>query len=401
MAQITPYKISVPEERLEKLKQKLQLVDFPGELDDTGWTYGAPLKDVKDLTQYWLEKFDWRAAEATLNELPHFQTSITVESFDPLDVHFVHQKSDLKDAIPLLFVHGWPGSFIEVTKLLPLLKDRFHVVAPSLPNFGFSGRVAKKGFGLGQHAEVCHKLMLSLGYDQYVTQGGDFGSLITRIMSSLYPQHIKAHHINLIIASEPIWTGQNPKQNPKPECRSARIAGLQQAGKFFKEGSGYSAIQGTKPATLAFLLMDSPVGLLAWIYEKFVTWTDEYPWTPDEVLTWVSIYYFSTAGPGANIYTYYEVSHDPIYNLAFTQKYVDVPLGIADFPKEVANSPESWWDGMGPVVSKKRFEKGGHFAAWERPGDLVGCLEEMFGKGGPCENVVKGSGALELRVSCS
>ncbi|KAF8846591.1 alpha/beta-hydrolase [Acephala macrosclerotiorum] len=390
MSQITPYRIEVPEERLVKLKQKLQLVDFPEELEDAEWTYGSPLRDVKELTQYWLEKFDWRGAEEKLNEQPHFCTEITVEGFNPLDIHFIHQKSKVEGAIPLLFVHGWPGSFIEVTKMLPLLKggdgkQAFHVVAPSLPNYGFSSRVTKKGFGLAQHAEVCHKLMLQLGYGEYMTQGGDFGALITRVMASKYPQHCKACHLNFIMASEPVWTAENPK----PEYTEEEIAGLQRAAEFWKEGSGYYAIQSTKPATLAFSLQDSPVGLLAWIYEKLHTWTDSYPWTPDEVLTWVSIYYFSTAGLGANIYAYYEVSHDPIYNLPSSQKYIDVPLGLASFPKEVANSPESWWEGLGPVVSKKRFDKGGHFAAWERPEDLVGHLGEMFGRGGPCEGVVK------------
>lgn len=132
---------------------------------------------MKSLTKYWLEKFDWRVAEANLNQLPQFKTSIEVENFNTLEIHFIYQKSSIPNAIPLLFVHGWPGSFIEVTKLLPLLKNQFHVVAPSLPNFGFSGRVTKKGFGLGQHAEVCHKLMLSLGFDQY----GKFCSSMSEI----------------------------------------------------------------------------------------------------------------------------------------------------------------------------------------------------------------------------
>ncbi|KUJ09565.1 alpha/beta-hydrolase [Mollisia scopiformis] len=386
MSQITPYKINVDEKCLAKLKQKLELVDFPEELEGAGWTYGASLSEIKSLTKYWLETFSWRTTEAKLNELSHFITPITVQGFKPVDIHFVHQKSEDPNAIPLLFVHGWPGSFIEVTKMLPLLKKgegegkrAFHVVAPSMANYGFSGRVTEKGWGIGQHAEALHKLMLNLGYDRYVTQGGDWGAFVTRTIGLKYPDHCKANHINMISAAEPVWTAENPK----PEYSEDEKEGMATQQAFRAEGSGYLAIQGSKPATLAFSLQDSPVGLLAWIYEKLHTWTDSYPWTPEQILTWISIYYFSTAGPYAGIYTYYEAMHDPVLNFSAFQQYIDLPLGVAAFPKEMINSPESWWGTMGPIVHRKRFEKGGHFAAWERPEDLVGCLWEMFGEEGP------------------
>ncbi|PVH81359.1 alpha/beta-hydrolase [Cadophora sp. DSE1049] len=391
MAPIRPFEINVSDASLAKLKQKLELTRFPeGEIEEAGWDYGAPLKEVKALTKYWIEDFDWRAAEKKLNAIPQFKAEIKVEGFDPLDIHFVHQKSDVEGAIPLLFLHGWPGSFLEVTKMLPLLKGEdekqaFHVVAPSLPNYGFSGRVTKKGFGLGQYAEVANNLMLTLGYDQYVTQGGDWGAIIIRVIGARFPQHNKASHLNLAIASEPKWDADNPK----PEYTERELT-IMKNGKIWREtGNGYFAIQSTKPATLAFSLADSPTGLLAWIYEKLVGWTDDYPWTPDEILTWISIYYHSTAGPGASIYTYYEATHDAKFNFLTIQEYIDIPLGIAGFPKEVATAPKSWRKALGPVVEDVEFERGGHFAAWERPGDVVECLVRMFGRGGGAEGVVK------------
>ncbi|KAL9576155.1 MAG: hypothetical protein Q9212_007339, partial [Teloschistes hypoglaucus] len=173
MADIKPYQIAVPEESLQELKAKLALTSFPDELDDAEWDYGAPLADIKRLVKYWQEEYDWRHHEAEMNKLPQYITPISVKGFDHLDIHFLHQPSPKKTAVPLLFVHGWPGSFLEVTKILPLLANpkegepAFHVVAPSIPNFGFSQGVKKKGFGIPQYAETCHNLMQKLGYTQY------------------------------------------------------------------------------------------------------------------------------------------------------------------------------------------------------------------------------------------
>ena len=191
MASIQPYTISVPESKLQNLAKKLEATNFPDELDQADWDYGAPLADVKRLTAYWKDKYDWRKQEAKINQLPNFKTAIQVDGFESLDIHFVYQKSDVEGAIPLLFCHGCkippyyplqsidpapgPGSFLEVTKILHLLtaggKDTpaFHIIAPSLPNYGFSSGTKKKGFGLPQYAETCHKLMLKLGYDKYGT----------------------------------------------------------------------------------------------------------------------------------------------------------------------------------------------------------------------------------------
>ena len=389
----SPFTISIPEATLSRLKQKLALTDLPERSVESSWKYGAPLSDIKRMKEHWETKFDWRAQEARLNQLPQFRSKITVEGFEPIDLHFVHQTSDVAGAIPLLFCHGWPGSFLEATKLLPLLKGggngkpAFHIVAPSLPNYGFSSGTYAPSFALGQYAECLHKLMLSLGYDQYVTQGGDWGFLITRTLAHKYPRHVKACHVNWIFAAAPTWTAEVPE----PEYSEREKAALGRAQEWWAgDGRGYLAIQSTKPATVGYGLRDSPVGLLAWIYEKLVTWSDAYPWTDDEVLTWVCVYYFSTAGPDAASYIYYEATHDAAVNVPVVQSYIDVPLGLADFPVEISNAPKAWWKTLGPVVYSKSYDKGGHFAAYERPEDIADALGEMFGKGGGAYGVVEG-----------
>ncbi|EIW80956.1 alpha beta-hydrolase [Coniophora puteana RWD-64-598 SS2] len=291
----TPFTISVPDEELARLRAKLELTTLPNEVEGAGWDYGAPLSDIRRLVGKWKNGYDWRKHEAALNaELPQFTRDIAIDGFGSLNIHYVHKKSDCPDAIPLLFVHGWPGSFIEVRKILPLLTETspehpsFHVVAFSLPGYGFSEPVLKPGFHGPQYAELGNKLMLSLGYNEYVAQGGDWGYLITRKIAEIYGgKHAKAWHTNFPIASPP-----SPVWNPLSflglittmylSGPSQEKANLERAKWFRENGSGYSAEQGTCPQTLGYSLADSPVGLLSWIYEKLHVWTDNYPWTDDE-----------------------------------------------------------------------------------------------------------------------
>jgi len=203
MSSECPFKISVPDHALALLHRKLSDARFPDEVDDAGWDYGVPLSDVKRLVNKWKEGYDWRDHERELNKLPMFTRDIEVEGFGTLNIHYVHQRSEVLNAIPLLFVHGWPGSFIEVTKMLGLLTEAgpghpsFHVVAPSLPGYAWSEGVSKRGFRSRNYAELLNKLMISLGYTEYVTQGGDWGHFLTRVTASLYgPQHVKASHGN-------------------------------------------------------------------------------------------------------------------------------------------------------------------------------------------------------------
>jgi len=203
MSTETPFQISVSDHAITFLRRRLADARFPDELDNAGWNYGVPLSDVKRLVSKWKDDYDWRAHEREFNKLPMFTRDIEVEGFGALNIHYIHQRSTVKNAIPLLFVHGWPGSFIEVTKMLPLLTasepghPSFHVVAPSLPGFAWSEGVSKPGFRVTKYAELLNKLMLSLGYSEYVTQAGDWGHFLTRVCSSQYGhQHVKATHTN-------------------------------------------------------------------------------------------------------------------------------------------------------------------------------------------------------------
>ncbi|KLO06966.1 alpha/beta-hydrolase [Schizopora paradoxa] len=403
MSKIQPYTLSVPDEDIARLKAKLEITRLPNELEGAEWLYGSPLTDIKRLVERWKDGYDWRKHETELNDaLPQFTVDIEVDGFETLNIHFVHQKSTLETAIPLLFVHGWPGSFLEVKKILPLLTavssdhPSFHVVALSLPNFGFSEGTKKKGFAIDQYAEVAHKLMLTLGYNQYVTQGGDWGHVITKAMATSYgTKHVKAWHTNMPVVGPP-----KPLSSPllflqhlvKPYS-AAEKTGLERAIWFRQKGRGYFAEQATQPQTLGYSLADSPAGLLAWIYEKLVTWTDSYPWTDDDVLTWVSIYWFSRAGPAASVRIYYEASQS--FNRLDT--YVpNVPMGISVFPKDLGVVPRSWMYAIGKVVFMSEHENGGHFAAYEKPDELVRDLHKFLGKGGPAHGVVDGNNGYSL-----
>ncbi|KAI1803099.1 epoxide hydrolase 1 [Daldinia bambusicola] len=388
---IEPFRIAVPDQAIETLKAKLALATFPRETTfSNDNNYGAQLDDIKRLATAWRDTFNWREAEAKLNDaLPQFTTRIAVDGHeDDLKVHFVHARSERKDAIPLLFCHGWPGSFIEVIKILPLLtagagddEPAFHVVAPSLPNYGFSQGTSKPGFGISQHAEVCHKLMLRLGYEQYATQGGDWGYMITRAMGALYPTHVVGSHLNFLVASPPTFFSSPLLflQHALDLYTPSERAGLERTRWFRARGSGYAQLQGTKPHTAGFALADSPVGMLAWIREKLVDWTDAYPWSDDEVLTWVSVYAFSDAGADASVRLYYEAMNRPSDGALCQAWNGKVPVGLSLFPKDLSVVPSSWAK-LGPMVFEKRHEDGGHFAAFERPQELVADLRTMFGK---------------------
>ncbi|KAF5392043.1 hypothetical protein D9757_003185 [Collybiopsis confluens] len=391
-----PFKIAIPDAKFAALQQKLALAEFPDELDGAKWDYGVPLTDVKRLVARWREGFNWRAEEAKINEeLPQFTRDIDVDGFGVLNVHYVHKKSEVTNAIPLLFVHGWPGSFLEVRKILPLLLQSspdfpsFHVVAVGLPGYGFSEAPRKPGFAAAQYAEVGHKLMLALGYSEYVTQGGDWGSLITCTIAEKYGgKHSKAWHTNYPIGAAPPRFFLNPIlyiQHMVTPYTAAEKAGLRRSAWFENKGRGYFHEQSTQPQTLGYSLVDSPVGLLAWIYEKLVNWTDEYPWTDDEVLTWISLYHFSRAGPTASLRIYYEVLHS---NIKWPKS--TVPLGVSLFPKEIDVVPKKFTAGMGKLVFRAEHTHGGHFAATEHPEELVGDLRKMFGKKGPVYGIVPG-----------
>ncbi|KAJ6781120.1 hypothetical protein PWT90_00701 [Aphanocladium album] len=395
---IKPYTIAVPDEALAKVKSKLGAANLPQHVDfEDDWSYGAPAADIKRLAEYWRDGFDWRAQETRINQLPQYTTGIEVDGFDTLNIHFVHKKSPHLSSIPLLFCHGWPGSFLEVEKILPLLTEEqngvsFHVVAPSLPNYAFSDGVKKKGFAPKQYAETLHKLMRKLGYSKYVTQGGDWGYAITRQIGIHYPESCVASHINFAVRGPPEFT-QTPLtwlQHLVTPWSAEEKQGLARGQWFQKEGHGYNALQSTKPATLSFALADSPVAVLAWIYEKLRDWTDAYPWTDDEVLTWVSLYVFAAAGPEASTRIYYETAHASDDARAARARYNGrVKLGVSQFPRDLMTIPRLWCHALGPIAFEKRHKDGGHFAAHERPKELADDLHTMFGRNGGAYSVTK------------
>ncbi|KAJ7258726.1 epoxide hydrolase [Mycena haematopus] len=372
---------------IDELRQKLRLTRLPDELEDAGWDYGAPLADIRRLVERWQDGYNWRDHEAQINaELPQFTRPILVEGHGTLTVHYVHQKSTVPDAIPLLFVHGWPGNFLEVRKILPLLVESspdhpsFHVVALGLPGYGWSEAPKTRGFKLDQYAEVGHKLMLALGYK--ITQGGDLGFQITRRIARNYGgKHSKAWHTNFPMRPSLFSTPLAYILHLVTPYTPFEKAGLERKGLF--------AEHSTKPQTLGYSLADSPVGLLAWIYEKLVAWTDAYSWDDDEVLTWISSYYFSLAGPAASLRIYYEV-HNGDKRFPPPSEAPTIPLGMSHFPKEVIIVPRSWTKLLGNVVFESQHDHGGHFAAHEQPQLLVDDVRKMFGKNGPAFGVVPG-----------
>ncbi|KAI9739889.1 MAG: hypothetical protein M1818_004945 [Claussenomyces sp. TS43310] len=396
MASPKPFVIDVPQAKIDRLKQMLALTEFPDELEDAGWDLGCPLSEMRRLVKAW-QSWDWRRIEAKLNQLPHFTADVEVDGYGTLNIHHIHQKSEVKGAIPLLFLHGWPGSFVEVEKLLPLLaqhggdKPAFHVVAPSLPNFGFSQGVKKRGFAMAQYAETCHKLMLQLGYPEYVTQGGDWGSQVSRVLGMLYPDSCKANHLNMVLARAPTLS-QSPLlalQHSLRPYSEAEHKGMRRSQSFGKEGIGYNILQCTKPQTVGYALHDSPVALLAWIYEKLHDWTDSYPWSDDEILTWISIYAFSRAGPAAAERIYYEMNHATSYTYEHIMNYLPkVKLGLTYNAQELTLPPRIWGKTLGPVVFEAENDRGGHFYATEYPDRLVRDLQTMFGKTGGAYAVV-------------
>ncbi|KAK7184978.1 hypothetical protein DPSP01_002804 [Paraphaeosphaeria sporulosa] len=406
MPTVIPFNIAISDEKLRRLKQKLLLTEFPDEVTNTGdlWARGVPLSEIERLAAYWAETFDWRRAEAKLNELPQFITTIDVEDFGQYNVHYVHQQCDSKHGIPLLFLHGWPGGFFEVSKLLPYLKGgeseaAFHVVAPSLVDFGFSSGSKKDGFAIDQHAEVCHKLMISLGYNEYVVQGGDLGGLTARFISLKYGRrHCKAVHTNNALPAEPT-EAKHPElyaQLQSTPLSTLELNGLTHTANFFSKASGYYQLASTRPQTLGYALTDSPVALLAWIYEKLHDWVDKYEWTDDEICTWVSIYWFSTPGPAASSRAFYEFEHrQPEGAFPASQAYIDVPLGVARFANDTVLLPRLWNKTLGPVIYESEYDVGGHFATWERPDAIAKDLITMFGKGGPAFACVSGKSGFD------
>ena len=358
---------------LDILRRKLEIARLPTNIASAQWgeRNGFTLQKMANTLEYWRTRYNWREEEAQINQLPQFKTPIDVDGFGTLDLHFVHSRSSSPNAIPLIFLHGWPGSFVEVSKILPKLNEAgYDVVAPSLPGYGFSSYPDKAGFKLDQHAETFHKLMSLLRYDKYVVQGGDWGSFIARVMAIKYPDKVQAMHINMLFLDKPDF-----KEEPHYTQFERQL--LQRKDWLTTKEFGYCHLQTDKPRTLGFGLHDSPVAMLSWMADKLFGWTDNYHWGTTELITWTLLHYFP--GPMTALEIYNE--NPPEANLktgTVGSNYVNVPSGVSAFPKELAVVPKSWAETKLKLVFYREHKQGGHFAAWEKPDELVGDMIEFY-----------------------
>lgn len=374
------FRISVPDAALQDLRNRLDLVRWPASLDPEGWEDGASLTFMKDLVHHWRHHFDWRAQEARLNRLPNMMMMV-----DDQAVHFVHQRGTGPAPMPLVLTHGWPGSFVEMEHLIPLLADpgahggdpadAFHVVVPSLPGYGFSPAPLRAGVSSREIARLWRRLMAELGYSGFGAQGGDIGAGVSTWLARLFPDAVSGIHLNYIPGSyRPPLSDKVPPLMPEEQTfldRGASWSSLEGA---------YAALQGTKPQTLSFALTDSPVGLAAWIAEKVRSWSDcngdiESVMSLDTLLTDISLYWFSDSLT-ASLRLYKENRLCPL-TFAVGERIVP-PLGVALFPRELPMPPRAWVERVFDVRRWTPMAMGGHFAALEQRELLAEDIRAFF-----------------------
>ena len=371
---IQPFQIAVTDAVLDDLRMRLRQTRWPeAELVDD-WSQGVPLAWLQDICAYWAGGYDWRTRERRLNRFPQFTTPI-----DGLDIHFVHVRSPHAHAMPLVITHGWPGSFVEFHKVIGPLTDptahggnaadAFHVVCPTLPGFGFSGKPTATGWGVERIASAWAALMDRLGYARYGAQGGDWGSAVTTAIGAQDALHCAGIHITLAMGTKPVIDGE-----PTPEEARA----LRGAQHYNDWDSGYSKQQATRPQTLGYGLTDSPAGQAAWILEKFWAWTDcdghpENILSRDELLDNVMLYWV-TASAASSARLYWQS-----FGARRKPQPVHIPTGVAVFPKEIVAPVRRWMEGNFTNIQHwSEMSKGGHFAAFEQPVAFVDDVGKFF-----------------------
>ena len=373
MSEITPFTINIPEEQITDLQNRINNTRWAEEECVNDWSQGIPLTYVREVADYWANQYDWRKSERYLNTFDHYQTNI-----NDLDIHFIHQKSPHPNAYPLVITHGWPGSIIEFHKVIqPLVnptkhggkaEDAFHVICPSLPGYGFSGKPTVSGWGVEKIAQTWDQLMIRLGYGNYGAQGGDWGAAVTTQIGRNVG-HCDGIHINMPIGRPT----PESLQDPTDEEKSA-LEGLT----YYQEwDSGYSKQQSTRPQTLGYGLVDSPVGQMAWIIEKFWSWMDcdghpENTLTRDELLDNVMLYWLTASG-ASSARLYWES-----FGSFGGGDKVEIPTGVASFPKEIIRSPRRWCEQSYNITHWTTMPKGGHFGAFEQPELFVNDLRTFF-----------------------
>ena len=376
--EVQPFTIDIPDSVLQDLAERLERTRWPDDSPDAGWEYGSNLGYVRELVEYWRTAFDWRAQERAMNRLDHYRAQV-----DGSGIHFIHERGRGPNPMPLLLTHGWPSTFTEMLKIIPLLVDpaahggdagdSFDVIVPSLPGYGFSDLTTKRGVNVSRIADLWAELMAGLGYARFGAHGGDWGAGITARLGYAHPDRTIGIHVTAVSAI--------PYLGPDPDLSDAERAFMQAREEWRQAEGGYGHIQGTKPQTLSYGLNDSPAGLAAWITEKFRTWSDchgevESRFTKDELLTNIAIYWV-TGTINSSTRIYYE-SQRGRRGLDEGER-IEPPSAVAVFPKDLSYPPREWGERVFNDLQRwTEMPRGGHFAALEEPEMLVDDLRAFF-----------------------
>ena len=375
---IEKFKIQIPDKTLDDLAIRLANIRWPDQLKDSKWERGTNKDDLQSLVNYWKNEYDWRSQEKEFNRYDQFKCYV-----DDIDIHFFYEKGKGTNSLPLILTHGWPDSFIRYQKIIPLLtdpvsyggdpNDSFDVIIPSLPGFGFSSKPEHGGYNNSQVAGLWAKLMTEkLGYAQFAAAGGDMGSGVTRYLALNYSELLLGIHLTDIGIIRDLFTSIDENS-----LSSAEINYKRKAQQWIAQEGGYMSIQSTKPQTLAYGLSDSPVGLAAWIMEKFHSWSDckgnfENSFTKDELLNNIMIYWLTnTVASSARMY--YENTH----SLPSMNK-IKVPTGLALFPADILLPPKEWAEKNLNIIHWSEMPRGGHFTAMEEPYLFVEDIRKFF-----------------------
>ena len=374
---IRPFRIDIAQDAIDDMRRRIVATRWPDRETVDDRSQGVQLEKLQPLVEYWGNGYDWRRVEATLNALPQFITQI-----DGLDIQFAHLRSPHEDALPLLMTHGWPGSIIELLKVIDPLTDptahgasaddAFHLVLPTMPGYGFSGKPTSTGWNPARMASAFNELMLRLGYSRYVSQGGDWGAIISELLALQSPEGLLGIHVNMPGTVPPEILRHLRNFDPAPDELSERekIA-YERLLHFYRDGFGYAAMMNQSPQTIGYALADSPVGLAAYYYDKFAEWTDsggepEKVLTADEMLDAISLYWLTNTGTSSSR-SYWEGAQagGGPFN-AFD--IPTLPVAVTVFPAEIYRAPQSWGEmAFGNLVYWNEVDHGGHFAAWEQP----------------------------------
>jgi pimeloyl-ACP methyl ester carboxylesterase len=386
---IRPFHISVPDSELLDLRQRVLATRWPDKETVTDQTQGVQLAKIQGLVHYWGTDYDWRKAEARLNALPQFATTI-----DGLDIHFIHVRSPHPNALPLLITHGWPGSVLELEKAIGPLTDptaygggaadAFDVVIPSMPGYGFSQRPTGPGWNPERIGRAWAVLMQRLGYTRYVSQGGDWGSVIADVMARQAPPGLLGIHVNMpATVPDDIVKAVNDG-GPAPAGLSAKeAAAYDSLSEFFGKNAGYGAMMVTRPQTVGYGLSDSPAGLAAWMYDKFAQWTysggePERSLTQDEMLDDITLYWLTNSAV-SSARLYWENNNNNFSASAQRTGEISLPVAVTVFPGEIYRAPQTWATRAYPhLIYFNEVDKGGHFAAWEEPELFASELRAAF-----------------------